>query len=443
MSECDVCCETFNRQKHKKVECPFCDFVTCRKCVQTYLIDTTNDPHCMSCKNAWNREFVDNSCTKVWRNKEFKHHREMILLEREKCLLPETQILVTRKREKRNTIKLIQECREEIKRQRELQRELEDRLYMMNHHPDQIEDKEEGGKRSFVRKCPVDDCRGFLSSQWKCDICENKICKACNEIKTDGHVCDPANVETVNLIAKDTKPCPKCGTFIFKISGCSQMWCPTCHVAFNWNTLRIETGIIHNPHYYEFQRHVGTEGRNLGDIPCGGMPSVRELTNFTNPTILSRPDHRRPRNEELSETEEIIFKSHRVITHIQTYAIPIEQHMAPNETETDLRVKYLMNELSENEWKKLLQKREKKREKSRDILDILRMLSDTMADLFRQLILREIKTEEFIKVSERLRNYTNATFETIHKRYNGVTPYIVDDWVYTSKNYKGDNILIT
>lgn len=441
MSDCDVCCETFNRQNHKKVECPFCDFVTCRKCVQTYLVDTTNDPHCMSCKNAWNREFVDNSCTKVWRNKTLKTHRETILLEREKCLLPETQILVTRVREKRSTINLIRECQQEIKRQRQLQRELEDRLYMLNHNPEQIEDNE-GGKRTFVRKCPVDDCRGFLSSQWKCDICENKICKACNEIKTDGHVCDPANVETVNLLAKDTKPCPKCGTFIFKISGCSQMWCPSCHVAFNWNTLRIETGIIHNPHYYEFQRHTGTEGRNLGDIPCGGMPDMREMVNFMNPNLFNNLNYGRPRGEDLTDSEKKIYNTHRVVSHVQHFAIPFEYRI-PDNNDSDLRVKYLMNELSENEWKKILQQREKKREKCRDVTNILTMFSDTMADLFRQFVNHEIKTEQFMELTERLRRYTNTTLENIHKRYNCVTPYITETWRYTSKNHKGDITVIT
>ncbi len=81
-------------------------------------------------------------------------------------------------------------------------------------------------KKTFVRKCPVTDCRGFLSSRWKCDLCKNYVCPDCNEIKNgDDHVCDPNAVETINLLKKDTKPCVKCGTMIFKISGCSQMWC--------------------------------------------------------------------------------------------------------------------------------------------------------------------------------------------------------------------------
>ena len=96
MSDCEICCEKFNLQNHKKVVCPFCDYNTCRTCVQTYLTTTINDPHCPSCKNEWNREFVDKSCTKTFRNKNLKIHRENILLEREKSYLPEAQIAVAR-----------------------------------------------------------------------------------------------------------------------------------------------------------------------------------------------------------------------------------------------------------------------------------------------------------------------------------------------------------
>jgi len=53
----------------------------------------------MQCKNAWNREFIDQACTKTFRNNELKKHRENILFEREKCLLPEAQQELVRRRE--------------------------------------------------------------------------------------------------------------------------------------------------------------------------------------------------------------------------------------------------------------------------------------------------------------------------------------------------------
>jgi hypothetical protein len=60
---------------------------------------------------------------------------------------------------------------------------------------------------------------------------------------------------------------------IYKIEGCAQMFCTECHTAFNWNTLRIENGIIHNPHYFEWMRRQNENGgqveRNPNEILCG------------------------------------------------------------------------------------------------------------------------------------------------------------------------------
>lgn len=91
-------------------------------------------------------------------------------------------------------------------------------------------------KKEFVRKCPVNDCRGcdvctfrvqksrrlthpchrrFLSTRWKCDVCENYICVDCNEIKKDDtHTCDPNAVETIKLLKKvrGATPLAKSGT---------------------------------------------------------------------------------------------------------------------------------------------------------------------------------------------------------------------------------------
>jgi len=50
----------------------------------------------MGCKTLWNREFVDLFCTKYFRNTELKRHREVVLFEREKARMPETQPEVER-----------------------------------------------------------------------------------------------------------------------------------------------------------------------------------------------------------------------------------------------------------------------------------------------------------------------------------------------------------
>ena len=440
MSDCGICCETYNRKNHTKVQCPFCDFNCCRECTQKYLLSTINDPHCMSCKNAWNREFVDTACTKVFRNKELKAHRETILVEREKCLLPQTQELVARKKQELATIRLLADARKEMERQRRLQWELENQLNALRAgHP---VEQGEGRKQTFVRKCPLENCKGFLSSQWKCGLCESKICSKCNELNEgEEHVCDPNNVETVALLAKDTKPCPTCGTMIFKISGCNQMWCPDCHTAFDWRSGRVETGVIHNPHFYEFQRRTGggAANRNLGDIPCGGAPNIAEINGFFHPGARPLYGYRYAQNRLTPShpDENDLMNLHRCMIHATNYELPQYTYREPDNS--DLRVSYLMDNLSEEHWKKTLQQREKSREKKRDISNILRMFCDTSGDIFRQMIVRDISIEQCKDTIDRLVTYFNETMVVIHGRYNCVTPYINQQYTMYSKSYKGDD----
>ena len=446
MDDCVICCETFNKSNHKKIDCQFCDYSICRTCVQTYLTSTSNDPHCMSCKRAWGREVIDKNCTKVYRNTTLKTHRETILLERERCLLPEAQEEVRRIKQVKEIEKLMEQAAREEERQRELFHELRRQRDVLRMGGNLTGGAGERQKKVFVRKCPIEDCRGFLSSNWKCETCDKHICKDCNEEKGEDHECDPNAVETVKLLAKDTKPCPNCGTLIFKISGCSQMWCPDCHTAFNWNTLAIEKGIIHNPHFYEFQRRTGGLGianRNNGDIPCGGLPDIGELIGYFHPDRGPRPrryfEWNTPKAPEGSDEDRII-NFHRCVVHMQNYEMPEYREVVANNL--DLRVRYLMNELNEDAWKVMLQTREKAQHKRRDITNVLTMFVNTSSDLLRQLVLKDITNENFLRITNELIHYTNDSFKVIHSRYNCVTP-----WIYslhsritaTRKTYRGDD----
>lgn len=414
MTDCSICCEKFNKRNHKKVNCSFCDFVSCRTCVQQYLLSNSNDPHCMNCKNAWNREFIDESCSKTFRMKELKNHRENILLEREKCMLPETQHLVAREKRIRKIRELIKEAEDELKRQKGHIANLYNEMDFVRNGGPLDGNGDEKEKKQFVRKCPIEDCKGFLSTRWKCDICDNHICSECNEKKEENHECDPSNVETVKLLKKDSKPCPKCGTIHFRISGCSQMWCPSCHTAYNWNTGRIETGIIHNPHYYEFQRNTGTNGRNLGDIPCGGFPTMYEMRRVFD-----------PRDAQFNT----IYGIHNLIAHIENYELRWNYNNIPERVNNqELRVKYLMNEINETEFKQTIQKREKALEKKRDTHNILTMVSNTGSDLLRQLIQEKHRLGEIQNIFENLRTYTNTTFMKISQRYGNQSMKITKDW---------------
>ena len=181
----------------------------------------------MNCKKEFNNDFISSNCTNIFITKSLNVHREDILLDREKGLLIETQPYVIRAKEIR---KLEKEVREIEKQKNEFRRQIalldnqSGRIYnqinRLTHAGNNIIDEIEEGKVKYIRKCPIKDCRGFLDTHWKCGVCDSKICSKCNEEKLDSHECIPDSVASMELLKKDSKPCPECGEVIFKISGC-------------------------------------------------------------------------------------------------------------------------------------------------------------------------------------------------------------------------------
>ena len=276
MSTCNICCDDYNKSNRRKICCGYCDFAACKTCWETYILSETI-PKCMNppCAKEWSRKFIRENFTNVFINTKYREHVESILFDQEKALLPATQVLVEEKIRKEKIRKQLEEIDVVIADLYAQKRELAQGLYT-----NEISGEKQAS--NYVRSCPADGCRGFLSSQWKCGICELWTCPDCHELKGENrddpdHKCDPNNVETAKLLNKDTKPCPKCQTKIFKIDGCDQMWCTQCHTAFSWKTGAISTS-IHNPHYFEWMRNRGGGGqpRAAGDIICG-----QELTHHT------------------------------------------------------------------------------------------------------------------------------------------------------------------
>ena len=418
--DCSVCCDKYNLNNHKKISCPYCDYSCCRSCVQSYLTSTMQDANCMNCKNLWNREFLTEHCTKTFCNGPYRKHREKILLEREKILMPTTQEYVSREIKARGLESKINDMTKEISTLYQKRAILMDNVNIIRNTSVPLE--EDGERRKFIRKCPMNECRGFLSTKWKCGVCDSTICNKCNEKKEENHECDPQAVETMELLKKDTKGCPSCGTMITFIEGCRQMWCPSCHTAFDWQTLRIDTGRIHNPHYYEFRMKTGISGREHGDIPCGGVPDVYEICGalgVSHRYLIER--------QTLNFPQKRIITIHRTIIHIERIELRYYYNLE-EENNRDLRVSYMLGELSETDYKKKIQRREKSHEKKRDIHNVLRMFIDTTGDLLRQFVIDKNKFDEIYELLAKLVGYTSRELYNISKRYNCVVPYFTEDW---------------
>ena len=246
---CSICCDHYNKSTRNKVSCCYCDFQACRTCCETYILSETT-AKCMNpeCAMVWSRKFLRENFTNTFLTTKYKEHLENVLFEQEKALMPATQIIIEEKIAKKNIKNEINAIDNLIVDLYNQKRELQEKL---SYGAVLVDGQEE--KAKFVRQCPANGCRGFLSTQWKCGICEQWSCPECHELKGQNrhcdHTCDPNNVASAKLLEKDSKPCPKCQAMIFKIMGCDQMWCTQCHTAFSWKTGKLEKN-IHNPHYY-------------------------------------------------------------------------------------------------------------------------------------------------------------------------------------------------
>ena len=475
---CSICCETFNKSTRKEIICGFCpkdnNFTACVSCIKRYLLETTQNAHCMNCKHEWNRIFIYEKLPKVFLQVEYKQRRQNLIEERERSMMPATQPYVEVAILKRKTYEYLKQIHM-----------VKNRLYLTNLYSDthleleiervtiehkfqclsnEIRIKERKTnieqRAHFVRQCPMENCKGFLSTGWKCGICNTRVCSHCHEPKEeegDGeerkeeerkeerkeeeekegeiikkrHICNPDNVETARLLKKDSKPCPKCACMIFKISGCDQMFCTQCHTAFSWISGRIETNIIHNPHYFQYLREQanGEEiPRNPLDNPCAeimpdGVAFNGQMIHYIQTTLRNIPPFQQQQNESIPEVK--ISREIDAIMQLCNHIVQYNYRALPNINENlDLRVQYMMNEITTEKYKQLLQCREKQNEKIHEFDMIFRTYVTAARDIILNYVNIPVRTEILNKQIDvynelmNLRDYINECFHRLIPVFN-------------------------
>jgi len=213
--------------------------------------------------------------------------------------------------------------------------------------------------------CPVSTCRGFIRSMNNCcGTCDTEICRSCFVIKTqqEEHECNPADVETVKMILKESKPCPRCGTRICKTTGCDQMYCTECKTAFSWKTGAVEQGRIHNPHYYEQLRQAGVvPEREPGDRPGNCDDEPRYIF------------HEYVEDNKCTNVIKLMIRDYnnmvRAYLHNNYCAEEIEpdRNTTPFKANFKTRIQYLKNQINEEQFKTKLYREFKKRKYENEI----------------------------------------------------------------------------
>lgn len=237
-------------------------------------------------------------------------------------------------------------------------------------------------KTIYTYPCSVEACNGFLDEKWNCGLCDEKTCSQCFRVKNVQHTCKDDDVESVKLLKKETKPCPKCATFIFKTSGCDQMFCTNCHVAFSWKTLQIENGAVHNPHYFEWLANnaIGFE------LPLGDGNRCQEDFRL----------YHIPASKRTGYTYQLVCNIYQKALEVETEWFRRSRNCLPV-TPEDLRknnILFLAGERSEKSWKTTLTRYRKQMDKEQELNSIYRMFRSAVLDILRYYYSQD-RTEQF------------------------------------------------
>jgi hypothetical protein len=230
MATCPICCDTYTSQLRKPVCCPYCNESACSICTKKYLTDGVLDAHCMMCRRAWNDEFLDLNFTRAFRIGPYKKHREHVLMEREIAILPTRQPRVEARLKVRDTEVLIREVNKELqalevsrskilRRSHRLTAQLTRYTAESEGRPPPAWTLTEGEKAAtperakFIMKCPDGECRGFLSTAYKCGTCQQWACPDCLVLKgldKDSEMSDAASESMASTKLGQRDGCMSC-----------------------------------------------------------------------------------------------------------------------------------------------------------------------------------------------------------------------------------------
>lgn len=232
-----------------------------------------SEQECMACKQPLSTEFIFMHTPKVFRDEYVKKVVELDIV-KERALLKATQ----ERMDARIRVKILnsrvaaltthlRRCSDDDEMLRLMERTVDELNRIDTNILEKSDEEITDTSNSFF--CPLKMCTGFVKNG-RCSDCKKTVCAKCREERREKHECNREQLATINLLKRDTKPCPRCRTPIHKLDGCDQMFCTKCKTAFSWRTLTIHRGIIHNPHYHEYMAQLDAGHAVIAaEDPCG------------------------------------------------------------------------------------------------------------------------------------------------------------------------------
>lgn len=381
-TECTVCCEKYNRSQNAAITCEHgeCNFTACKNCIRQYLLSTISEPNCMQCKKTLSEQFLIHNLNRSFVNGEYKTHRVSALLDKAMSQMSDTMPDAMRVQELHKINHEIKETRDEMNKLNEEMNKLKKQLNDLHIKSYRLKHPEKNAAeeiRKFAMACPRKDCRGFLSTAYKCGLCEYYTCSVCLKPKTsteEPHVCNPDDVSTTALIKSQTKPCPTCGERISKIAGCDQMWCVNCHNAFSWRTGQVDNGIVHNPHFFQYQRSMHAEDGNMVRR-AHGQCNTDQLPDYVVVMQMAKRLQRTKNKDAIYVSKWLIFM-YDFMAHINHHETPsLQRKLTHLEDTTPLRISYILGKTEKTHLSENLYANDKKHRYTVLIYNVMRLVN--------------------------------------------------------------------
>jgi hypothetical protein len=145
------------------------------------------------------------------------------------------------------------------------------------------------------------------------------------------------------------------------------MFCTNCHIVFDWISLKIDKGPVHNQHFYDYlakMNNIGDQAR-LENNACG---HIREL--YPRISFYTR----------LSWIHDLFLLNQEIEADlINEYKDLIKDNFE------DYRIKYLFDEINEKSWKMQIMNDTIHNESIRSYIEIFEMFLTVSSDIIRRI----------------------------------------------------------
>lgn len=192
--KCSICITNYIDSKNK-LTCDYCGFEACRKCITKYILNTSNEPSCMSCKKVWDFSTLYEKFTTGFLDKLRKRDIQL-LIQKEQSLILESKSYI-------DYHKYIEELKVKIIVYKEAVQEIKNEIH------DIVK------SNSQLIKCIECDAEYVSYIAKVCYNCHTKLCLFCRDKVCCDHTCNDIKRDTlerfVNLKNKrEEKICELC-----------------------------------------------------------------------------------------------------------------------------------------------------------------------------------------------------------------------------------------